>query len=409
MNVKESVVMALDSVRGNKLRTSLTLLSIAIGVFAIIGAGSLVTSIDGAVSKEMEGLGETTFLISKMPAVVTEDVWRKYSKRKPITYSQFQDIKRVMKNVEFVSASSQSGGVRVKYNGQSTDPDVGLVGGDDNYLRTSSITIKKGREFMPEDVSFNRNVAIIGNDIVVKLFPNVSPIGKKITVDNHAFEVIGTLDAKGATMGQSQDNFILIPINQYLRYYSDEWSQSLNISIRAKSKDELDATLQTALSEFRIIRNLKPWIENDFEINTNESISETFSSFTSYLSYFGIICGGIALIAAGVGIMNIMLVSVKERTREIGIRKAIGAKEKQILFQFIIETITLCQFGGIIGIVTGIGGAALLSSALGMPVVFPTNWVLFAIGVCTFMGLIFGAYPAWRAAKLDPIDALRYE
>ncbi len=409
MNVMESVYLAFDAVKSNKLRASLTLLSIAIGVFAIIGAGTLVSSIDNAVVNEMAGLGETTFAVSKMPAVVTGKTWRKYAQRKPITFTQFNALKRKITDVEFVSSICQTGAKTIKYSGLSTDPDVGLIGSDENYLSASSLNISSGRNLTAEDVNFNRHVCLLGNDVVVKLFANSSPLGKKIYIDKQTFEIIGVLEPKGAVLGQSQDNMVIVPISQYLKYYTSEWEESLTITIKANSKAVLEQTVQEAISEFRIIRNIKPWLENDFEITTNDSISEQFSGFTGFLTYFGIICGMISLIAAGVGIMNIMLVSVKERTREIGIRKAIGAKRKWILFQFLIETITLCQIGGAIGIITGIGGAWLLSINLKMAMVFPTDWIILAIIVCTVLGIVSGAYPAWRAAKLDPIDALRYE
>lgn len=410
MNFLESIYIAFDSVRSNKLRASLTLLSISIGVFAIIGAGTLVSSIDNAVVNEMAGLGETTYAISKMPAVVTGHDWRKYAKRKPITYTQFNELKKKLTgSVEYVNSICQSSGKTVKSGDLASDPDVSLIGSDENYLLSSTNTIKTGRELNVEDVNFNRNVAIIGNDLVVKLFPNTSPLGKKINIENQSFEIIGVLEPKGAVLGQSQDNNVTIPISQYLKYYTSEWEESLDITVRAKNKDILEKSIEDAIAEFRIIRNIKPWMENDFEITTNESISEQFSGFTKFLKYFGIICGVMSLIAAGVGIMNIMLVSVKERTREIGIRKAIGAKNRSILIQFILETITLCQIGGFIGIIAGLSGAWLLSMQLKLPLIFPIFWIITAIIVCTFLGIVSGSYPAWKAAKLDPIESLRYE
>jgi putative ABC transport system permease protein len=409
MNFLESIYIAFDSVKSNKIRASLTLLSISIGVFAIIGAGTLVSSINNAVVNEMAGLGETTFSISRMPAIVNGPEWHKYAKRKTITYSQFNSLKKKITNAEYVSSQTEDNGKTVKSGALSTDPDVSLVGSDENYLLTASNNIKTGREINAEDVTYNRNVAVIGNDLVVKLFPNTTALGKKITIENQSFEIIGVLESKGAVMGQSQDNLVVIPISQYLKYYSSEWTESLTITIRAKNKEVLNRAIDDAIAEFRVIRNLKPWIENDFEITTNESISEQFSSFTKYLSYFGFACGLMSLIAAGVGIMNIMLVSVKERTREIGIRKAIGAKNRSILMQFIVETITLCQIGGFMGIVAGIGGAWLLSLQLNLQLIFPTVWVIVAILVCTLLGLVSGLYPAWKAAKLDPIESLRYE
>ncbi|MDD3125072.1 MAG: ABC transporter permease [Candidatus Kapabacteria bacterium] len=412
MNIMESVILAVDSVRSNKLRSILTLISVTIGVFAIIGAGTLTTSIESAVSTEMSSLGETNFTISRTPAVMQHGDWRKYMKRKAITYKQAAELKEELesnKYIEFVSSSCSGDATVVKYKSKSTDPDVYVQGGDDNYLASSARTIESGREIGIEDVKLSRNIALIGNDVAVKIFDGTSPLGKSITVGNQKYDVVGIFKAKGAVMGQSQDNLVVVPITNYLKYFSSEWEQSMDISVRAKDKKVLDDAINEAIGKFRIVRNIKPWAENDFEITTNEALSESFSGLTGFLKYFGLICGIVSLGAAGVGIMNIMLVSVKERTREIGVRKAIGAKKTWIILQFIIETITICQIGGFVGIVLGVGGAWALSLALEMPLVFPIDQIIFAVIICTVLGVISGAYPAWKAAKLDPIEALRYE
>lgn len=409
MNISESIILAFDSIRVNKLRATLTLLSISIGVFAIIGAGSLVTSINTAVSSEMEAMGESAFMIFKMPVIQTGHTWRKYRNRKPITFSQVQDLKRQLKSTDRVCAISKSEGFTLQNGNFETDPDVNLVGTDENYFIMNNLPISDGRSITVEDINFNRNVVVIGNDIVVKCFPNEDPLGKEIKIKNQRYTVIGIQGIKGALLGQSQDNTAVIPVTQFLTYFADEWEESLIIQVQAKNMDLLSSTMDETIGILRSIRNVKPWEENSFELETNQSITEQFEGFTGFLSYFGLFSGAIALIAAGVGIMNIMLVSVKERTREIGIRKAVGAKKHWILFQFIIETITLCQVGGFFGIILGIGASFFLGSALGIKLTLPIDWIIISITICTFLGIVSGAYPAWRAAKLDPIDALRYE
>lgn len=409
MNVKESIFLALDSLRLNKLRAFLALLSISIGVFAIIGAGTLVSSLNGTVDKQLEEIGESTFWIQKMPDVVTGSDWHKYMRRKSITYSQVRDLRQSLSLTDRVSGAAYGRGFQIKAGDNSTDPNVSIIGADNLYFETMNVDLSEGRPFSPDDITQARNVAIIGNDILVKVFPNQDPIGKKITIKNHSFTVIGILKIKGGVMGQSQDNYCYIPITNFLRYYSNRWEESVTITIKAPSKALTEETIEETIGLFRSIRNLKPWQENDFELMTNETISEQFGPFMSFLTYFGFFCGTIALIAAGVGIMNIMLVSVKERTREIGIRKAIGARKSWILMQFIIETITLCQIGGLIGILLGMLGGWALGAMAQMTVVFPLNWIIIAIVICTILGIISGAYPAWKASKLDPIDALRYE
>lgn len=410
MNILESIILALDAVRINKLRASLTLLSISIGVFAIVVSGTLVSSIDNAVNQEMADMGENTIIIQKMPSfIMTGTQWRMYNKRKPITIRQFKDFKKYYNENAVIGAMASGENFTIENGDLSTNPDVALIGIDENYFYTNGVNVAEGRPMTYEDVEYNRNVALIGNDVVVNLFPNTDPIGKKIKVKSQFFEVIGVLEAKGAMLGQSEDKQVLIPLPKYLRYYSSEWEESLTLTVRSLNKNDVTKNMDEAIGAMRIARNLKPWEQNSFEVETNDSITEQFSGFTKYLSYFGAFCGAIALIAAGIGIMNIMLVSIKERTREIGIRKAIGARRSWILTQFIIETITLCQIGGIIGIGGGIGAGWLLGLLLKLNIALPWNWIIFSIVTCTLLGLFFGAYPAWKASKLDPIEALRYE
>ncbi len=410
MNTLESIKIAIDSIKVNKLRTSLTLLSISIGVFAIIVSGTLVDSINNTVESEMAALGETSFQIFRMPQIqIGPGSWWKYRKRKPITLEQYEDFRKRMKSGSVINATCATSSNTIKYEDFETDPDVTLIGTDENYFTISNINVTSGRAFTAEDITGRRNVAIIGNDVVVKLFPNTSPLGKSVKIGSQLFQVIGVLEIKGSIMGQSQDNQVIIPLTIFMRYYVSRWEESLDMTVRATDKNTLYSTMDEAIGILRSLREVKPWEENSFEVETNESLSEQFAGLTSYLTIFGIVSGAFALIAAGIGIMNIMLVSVKERTREIGIRKAIGAKRRSVLLQFIIETITLCQVGGFIGILIGIGSAALLSTAIGMELDITFTWIIVSVIVCTVLGIISGSYPAWKAAKLDPIEALRYE
>ena len=228
-------------------------------------------------------------------------------------------------------------------------------------------------------------------------------------VKNQKYEVIGVLEPKGAMLGQSQDNLVFIPITHFLRYFASYWEESLQITLRAKSSELMTHAVDEAIGAMRSIRNVKPWEENDFEIETNEALTEQFAGLTSYLQWFGLISGGIALIAAGVGIMNIMLVSVTERTKEIGIRKAVGAKKSNILTQFLTEAVVLCQIGGIVGIAAGVIAGNLAGSFLEAKAVIPWDWVIMGSLLCVLIGVVFGTYPAYKASTLDLIEALRYE
>jgi putative ABC transport system permease protein len=234
-------------------------------------------------------------------------------------------------------------------------------------------------------------------------------LGASVQIGPKTYTVIGVLATSGSTFGQSQDNFVLIPITSFLKYYTNEWTSSVGITVRARSKEQLDETTDQVIGILRTIRKVAPWEDNDFEIITNDSLTATFEGMTQYIAYFAVGVSAISLLAAGIGIMNIMFVSVKERTREIGIRKAIGATRANILTQFIIEAITLCQLGGLVGIMLGIIAGNVIAAYLHTTFVIPYLWMLIAAGICTLIGVGFGAYPAWRAASLDPIDALRYE
>lgn len=409
MNFTESIIQAFLSVKANKLRAGLTLLSISIGVFAIIFAGGIVNSINNTVNGEMSEMGENSIMISKMPRIqMGGSTWFKYSKRKVIDYTQLKELKKTITTTPFISGEISDVGYIIKSKSLETDPDVNVIGGDELYFNLNNVDISEGRALTEFDIDNIRNYVVLGNDIIKKIFPNEDPIGKKVRLQSQEYEVIGTLKERGAMMGRSQDNLMIIPITSYLRYHCSQW-ESINIKVKALNRVTLPYTYDEVIGSLRSIRNQKPWQENSFEIETNDSISEQFSSLSSYLSYFGIFAGGFALLAAGIGIMNIMLVTVKERTREIGIRKAVGAKKSWILTQFIIETITLCQIGGFIGILLGVVASSLVSKALGLEVNLALDWIIISILICTLLGLVFGSFPAYKASNLDPIESLRYE
>lgn len=246
-------------------------------------------------------------------------------------------------------------------------------------------------------------------EVVDKLFPFTYPIGKEIIVDGNSFEVIGVLAAKGEIFGQSTDNIALIPITTMDKIYTGRKDRSINITVMSESNEEYDETVEHIIGLMRIIRKVPLGEENDFEIFSNESLIKEANNFTKYFKYGAGVISFISLIAAGVGIMNIMLVTVTERTKEIGIRMAIGAKRRNILSQFLIEAIFLCEFGGVIGIVIGVASGNLLGYFLQTPVSIPYDWVVIGLIVCSIIGITFGTYPAYKAARLNPIDALRYE
>jgi putative ABC transport system permease protein len=412
MNIIETILQSLQSIKENKLRSFLTLLSVAIGVFSIVGVGALVSSLNNTIDGKLSELGENTFIINKMPSMQMggddESMW-KYRNRKNIDYRQFKELKRRMKLTDEISPVIQSVGFTVQYIKDKTDPDVYLVGGDEFHFKNNNLKIETGRAVNELDNVSKSNVVVIGKDIIVKLFKNKeNPLGKQVKINNQQFTVIGTLVPKGAMMGRSEDNVAIIPVTTYLKYYSSEY-ESLVLSIKAQSKETSNKTKDEAIGILRSIRNVKPGNDNNFEVETSESLSNQFASFTGYLVIFGVVCGIISILAAGVGIMNIMLVAVKERTKEIGIRKAVGATRRWVLLQFIVESITISVIGGVIGIILGLGFGFLLSTIMNFAFAIPYNWVIGSIVICTILGVVSGYYPARKASNLDPIDALRYE
>ena len=414
MNALESISIAIDAVRSQKLRSSLTLLSIGIGVFAIIASTSIMNTLQQAVNGQLADLGENSILIQRTPTINFGTNWAKMRKRKNITYAQAQQFRDRMTTTQLISISNESPAYTIKAGLESTNPDVSLIGIDDQYFAVNAIAIGEGRSFIESEVILNRRAAIIGTDVVKALFGQGSALGKTITIKNQEFDVIGILESRGGVLGQSQDNRVLIPITVFNRYYTSEWDASVDISVKAESKLTLESTFDEAVGVMRALRSVKPWDENNFEIDTNDAITGQFSGFSSALLIVAWISGLGALVAAGIGIMNMMLVSVRERTREIGVRKALGARKRWIVRQFLIESITLCQLGGLTGMIGGLGSSWAVTEILrgtmpSLSYVMPWGTVVFSIVICTVIGIGFGLYPAWRAATLDPIEALRYE
>jgi len=413
MNIIENILIAKESLKANKLRTFLTLLSVSIGVFAITGAGALVESINATVTVELEALGETVYYVSKTPMIMAGGggQWRRYASRKNLTYKLFNEFKKHSTLTADFLAYTQTGNKVIKLNEEKTDNNVLLFGACETYFPMLNQPIDYGRPFTKFEVNAGARVVVLGPDVVARLLPRGGNIiGQIIKIDKHNFTVVGVTKSRGAMMGQSQDNYVIVPITWYIKYYSsDGLNTNLNYAFKAPSKKLLQASMDETIGILRSLRNCKPWEENNFEVEDSATLSEQFSDITKYLSFFGAACGAIALLAAGVGIMNIMLVSVKERTREIGIRKAVGAKSTSILAQFLIEAVTLCQIGAFFGILIGVVIGGLFSGLVGITLGIPYLWIVFSIVICSILGIVSGAYPAWKAAKLDPIEALRYE
>ena len=405
--VNESFWMAIDAIRKNKLRSSLTLLGISIGVFSVIGVMTAIRTLESSIASGLNVFATNTFVIQKYPEISFGSN-REYRKRKNIDFSQYQKFKSRSTLPILVSVLEGTSVRNVRYKDRIVKNYVDLIGGDDGTIRFYNTYLSDGRNFIDDDIHFGRNVCVLGMDIVDRLFPFEDPISKKIKIDGLEYFVIGVTERQGEAFGQSKDNFIAIPISTYLERFSDKWT-TLSIHVESSSESTFEKTKDEAIGLMRSIRKVKPEGDNDFEVVTNTEMIEQFSGFTSGVKLFALCVSVIALVVAGIGIMNIMLVSVTERIKEIGIRKAIGATKKDILTQFLMEAVFLSEFGGIVGIIMGIVGGNMVAVIFNIPAVIPIDWAVIGLVVCSAIGIGFGIYPAWRAAQLDPIESLRFE
>ena len=405
--VNESFWMAIDAIRKNKLRSSLTLLGISIGVFSVIGVMTAIRTLESSIASGLNVFATNTFVIQKYPEISFGSN-REYRKRKNIDFSQYQKFKSRSTLPILVSVLEGTSVRNVRYKDKIVKNYVDLIGGDDGTIRFYNTYISDGRNFIDDDIHFGRNVCVLGMDVVDRLFPFEDPISKKIKIDGLEYFVIGVTERQGEAFGQSKDNFIAIPISTYLERFSDKWT-TLSIHVESSSESTFEKTKDEAIGLMRSIRKVKPEDDNDFEVVTNTEMIEQFSGFTSGVKLFALCVSVIALVVAGIGIMNIMLVSVTERIKEIGIRKAIGATKKDILTQFLMEAVFLSEFGGIVGIIMGIVGGNMVAIIFNIPAVIPIDWAVIGLVVCSAIGIGFGIYPAWRAAQLDPIESLRFE
>ena len=407
MNLAETLRLALSSLAANKLRSGLTMLGIAVGVFSVIGVMTVITGLRGSIESGLNVLGANSFQFTKYPALNFSDRQR-FANRRDVSYAQAARFKELMRATGEVSLQMSRGGRRVTYLDRSTNPDVPLIGADENFLTSRNYEIAFGRNLGPDDVEFGRAVVVLGSDIVERLFPSETPLGRVVRIDGQNYTVIGVTVPKGTSFGRSQDNNALTSITKYLASYGQA-GRSIGVNVQAPSQAALAATQDTATGMMRLVRGLGPEDPNDFEIFSNDTLIDTFNKVASLVAIGAFVISAIALLASGVGIMNIMLVSVTERTKEIGIRKSIGARKKNILMQFLIEAVVLSLVGGLVGVITGVVGGNIGAKMLNASMVFPWGWAVAGLSVCSFIGVTFGFYPAWKAASLDPIEALRYE
>lgn len=410
MKIIEVVKVSLNSLRTNRLRSALTILGIVVGIFSIIAISTVIEVLQKSIEQGVSQLGQNTFQIQKFPAFNTggPSERAKFRNRPDITLEEYYKLKEKLVEAKSVGAEQWNFGKQIKIGNVETNPNIQICGCTLEAFPNNKWNIEEGRAFNDRDIQRYENFIVLGSDVAKKLFSNKDAIDNVVTLDGHKLKVIGVLESQGAVFGNSQDNIAIVPITTFQNYYGRR-SNSINITVMTHNKESYNDVIEFAEGYFRVIRGLKAGQENNFDFFSNESLLTQINDITNGVRIGSIVIAAIALLAAGVGIMNIMLVSVTERTREIGIRKAIGARKFNILVQFLIESVALSLMGGIIGIFLGVIVGNLAGSLLKATAVIPIDWVLIGVFLCVIIGVSFGTYPAYKAANLDPIEALRYE
>ena len=402
----ETFRLALDALRAHKLRSFLTLLGVILAVATLVAVMSVVAGLNFYVADKVANLGANVYLVDRFGIITSQDAWIKAQKRPLLTYDEFVRLSGTMKTASHIAAIDdrtmdvRSGNILL----ESTD----LAGVSPNYADIRNITLATGRFLTEGDDLHHAPVCFIGADVVKKFFPTVDPIGKTIRAGTHSYEVIGTATEIGSVFGQSQDNFILIPLNTYMKDWHKH-NDSLTMFVQAQNAEIMDASEDEARMLMRAWRHLPYDKPDNFAVFGSASIMALWQQITGNLFAVAVGLTAVFLVVGGIVIMNIMLASVTERTREIGLRRSLGARRKHIILQFMTESAVLAAVGGVIGLTLAYGIVAVVRAVTPIPVKTPLSAVIISLGVSTAVGLFFGIYPATRAAKLDPIEALRAE
>lgn len=409
--LKENIRIAFDSIKSQLLRTILTVLIIAIGITALVGILSAVSALENTITSDFASMGANTFNLQQYEFSTQRRGSGEKEKINPIiSYREVRDFKNtyVYPQTQTSISFTGTGSAEVKHENDKTDPEVSVLGVNEFFLSNSGLALEDGREFNYFDIQNNNNVAILGSDFANGLFKESNPINKTISIRGVKFQVIGILESKGSTFGNNQDLRVLIPI-ELARSIFTQANINYNISVKVGDKQLMEGAQSEAIITFRNIRKLTPLEENDFGIGKSDDLINRIFSITSYLNIAAWIISIITIFGSSIALMNIMLVSVTERTREIGIRKALGAKGSTIATQFFMETLIIGQLGGLLGILLGILIGLGVSAAADFDFVTPWKAMIWATGITILVAVLAGSYPASKAAKQDPVESLHYE
>lgn len=411
--IKESMLMAMASIKAHKMRAFLTILGVLIGVTTVIAMVSIISGLNKSMARQIESLGSNVIYVTKFQLEIRfEGPSEEERNRKPITFEDATAVKDLCPSVEAVSPQNWGPGPKtVKYVGNEVSQ-FELIGVLPEYEVVNNNYAEHGRFFTDSDVKYRAMVAVLGVDMADALFPNLDPIGKEISIGGRNFSpkrftVIGVMEKKPSILGESQNKFVLLSYDTYKKLYPEE--KELLLVAKPKSSELIEKAIDEITQVMRLRRGVPADKPNDFAVSTQEDLMDMYRKITGAIYMVMVLISSIGLLVGGVGVMNIMLVSVTERTREIGVRKAIGARRKDILWQFLIEAMTLSGSGGILGIVIGLLLGELVSALSPLPAAVSVFWIILGFSFAVSVGLIFGIYPAYRAAKLDPIVSLRYE
>jgi putative ABC transport system permease protein len=401
----EFLRMAMQALRANLLRSVLTTLGIVIGIATIIAIFTIIQGMNRYVYENLSIISASTVYVQKFPWVIQGDFWR-YRNRPDISDKQYDDIRAKSKIADYVAPFTQS--IRTAKFGNTVIDNLNMLGTNEHYLYTSGDAVQLGRFIQPGDVMSSQRVTVLGWDIAEDLFINANiALGKEIKIGGVPFRVVGVQEKRGMVFGQSADDYVYIPYTTMRSYFGA--FPNFNIAVKVNDVAQLPDLIDELQGILRLSRRLEPTEEDDFSINKADMLTDFYNQVTGPLFLIAIIIGSVSLLVGGIGIMNIMLVSVIERTREIGVRKAIGASRSNVMIQFISEAVLISLVGGVLGLGLGLFIASLVASGLGIDVPVTAVTMTLAVGFASLVGIFSGFYPAWKAAGKDPIEALRYE
>jgi putative ABC transport system permease protein len=405
----EVISMAWRSLGANKLRSALTISGITVGIFSVISVMTTISALSSSIETGLSFLGADIFQFAKYPGTVNAFGDQRFKNRRNIDYETYLTFARLVGDrVELITPKVFDANVQAVFGNRKTNPNLEVCGTNQGFIVSNNFSIATGRNLTTNDVELARNVCVIGKSAIDRLFPEGGAVGKMIRLDGRTYEVVGTFAPKGEAFGANQDNEVIIPITKFFENYGSK-NRTVNVAVQARNQLVYEKTLGYAIGAFRKARGLRPEDPNDFEIYSNDSLASAFRDIAGMVRIGAFVISTIALVAAGVGIMNIMLVSVAERTKEIGVRKSLGARQRDIRLQFLLEALFLSLLGAFSGIILGVAAGNGFAAFVKAQLVFPWGWSIAGVLACSAIGIIFGLYPAHKAASLDPIEALRYE